>query len=128
MLVTVLYAWNHTWMSYISCLQMTFIKVTDATIQCRKQVLVLFSAPWKCILSCCLLIYSLEIIESVIFLIRNCEIKSVAPYGVLVEIAPGRDVHIFILNFQMHNFWQKLDDFTVTLLLSFGNINFWSYI
>lgn len=27
-----------------------------------------------------------------VFIIRNCEIKSIAPYGVFVEIAPGREV------------------------------------
>ncbi|KAK1383887.1 hypothetical protein POM88_021622 [Heracleum sosnowskyi] len=26
---------------------------------------------------------------------RNCEIKSIAPYGAFVEIAPGREVWIF---------------------------------
>ena len=29
-----------------------------------------------------------------LLLCRNCEIKSIAPYGVFVEIAPGREVYI----------------------------------
>jgi hypothetical protein len=27
--------------------------------------------------------------------LRNCEIKSIVPFGVFVEIAPGREVHTF---------------------------------
>jgi len=34
-----------------------------------------------------------------LLLIRNCEIKSVAPYGVFVEIAPGHEVYSFITQF-----------------------------
>ena len=34
-----------------------------------------------------------------LLLLRNCEIKSVAPYGVFVEIAPGREVCSFISHF-----------------------------
>lgn len=28
--------------------------------------------------------------------VRNCEIKSIAPYGVFVEIAPGREVGLTV--------------------------------
>lgn len=31
-----------------------------------------------------------------VLLIRNCEIKSIAPYGAFVEIAPGREVHVIL--------------------------------
>lgn len=34
-------------------------------------------------------------------IIRNCEIKSIAPYGAFVEIAPGREVN---LNLDLHIF------------------------
>lgn len=30
---------------------------------------------------------------------RNCEIKSIVPYGVFVEFAPGREVQLFRINF-----------------------------
>lgn len=55
------------------------------------------------------------------FCIRNCEIKSMAPYGAFVEIAPGREglCHISELSAE----WlAKPEDVSSTHLLPFREI------
>lgn len=57
-------------------------------------------------------------------IIRNCEIKSIAPYGAFVEIAPGRevnlnlDLHIFCIHL-LQQFLKLLWKFSFTSWISF---------